>query len=118
MADFNVQISQWVEKADGNVVGFIRAFVLRMVERIKSYTPVETGRLRASIQAVPEPEHWNGGEPIVIGTNVEYARRVEYGFSGVDSLGRRYHQTGAGMFTRAAAESDDVAEQALSDIKQ
>ena len=116
MADFGLSIAEWAAKAGDRMDEFTRAFVLRMTERIKLYTPVLTGRLRASIQPDPPLSDWNGAEPIVIGTNVEYARRIEYGFDGADTLGRRYHQTGAGMFTRAAAEADQVAEEALSDI--
>ena len=29
---------------------------------------------------------------VLVGTNVVYARRIEYGFSGTDSLGRSYNQ--------------------------
>ncbi|KJK55643.1 HK97 gp10 family phage protein [Saccharothrix sp. ST-888] len=48
-----------------------------MVNTAKSLAPVDTGRLRSSIQAVPE-----GGRftfRITIGTNVTYASDVEYG---------------------------------------
>lgn len=71
---------------------------------------VDTGRLRASISS-----NWTGsgmakgkvkspaeaddgvGQPTkeltgVVGTNVEYARRLELGFVGTDSLGRIYNQ--------------------------
>lgn len=30
---------------------------------------------------------------VQVGTDVPYARRIEYGFMGKDKLGRRYHQT-------------------------
>ncbi len=71
---------------------------------------VDTGRLRASISS-----NWTGsgmakgkvkspaktedgvGQPTkeltgVVGTNVEYARRLELGFVGTDSKGRKYNQ--------------------------
>ena len=32
-------------------------------------------------------------EDAIVGTNVEYAARIEYGFKGADSLGRRYNQS-------------------------
>jgi hypothetical protein len=51
---------------------------------------VQTGRLRASIT------HQMGrdGQGLFaqIGSDVEYARRIELGFEGVDALGREYHQ--------------------------
>jgi hypothetical protein len=52
---------------------------------------VQTGRLRASItyRVIAEDVHKLWGE---IGSNVVYAKRLEFGFIGVDSLGRRYNQ--------------------------
>ncbi|MFD7410150.1 HK97-gp10 family putative phage morphogenesis protein [Kitasatospora purpeofusca] len=48
-----------------------------MVNHAKSLAPVDTGRLRSSIVAIPQ-----GGRftyTVTIGTNVEYAADVEYG---------------------------------------
>jgi len=71
---------------------------------------VDTGRLRASISSnwtgsgmargkvEPPAEADDGvGQPTkeltgVVGSNVEYARRLELGFVGADSLGRIYNQ--------------------------
>jgi hypothetical protein len=39
------------------------------------------------------------------GTNVEYARRIEYGFQGADSLGRNYSQA-AQPYLRPAVDED------------
>jgi len=47
---------------------------------------VDTGRLRSSI--THEIEGLTGR----VGSNVEYARRIELGFVGVDSLGRKFNQ--------------------------
>ena len=80
----------------------------------KESVPVDTGRLRASIST-----NWAGsgmsegktggqaeagdgaGQPqgpkelvYVVGTNVKYARRIEFGFVGEDSLGRKINQPG------------------------
>ena len=52
----------------------------------KKIVPVVTSRLRGSI--TNEVEETVGR----VGTNVEYARRVEMGFVGTDSLGRTYNQ--------------------------
>lgn len=38
----------------------------------------------------------------VVGTNVEYARRQEFGFAGADRLGRVYDQPGRHYMARAA----------------
>jgi len=53
----------------------------------KRLVPVVTSRLRNSI--TNEVEETVGR----VGTNVEYARRVEMGFVGADALGRIYNQS-------------------------
>lgn len=56
-----------------------------LIERdAKILAPVDTGRLRASITHRLEG---NSGKPsIVVGTNVEYAKAVEFGHSGMTIL--------------------------------
>lgn len=75
---------------------------------------VQTGRLRSSVSTnwtgsgqargktslpaksgdgVSQPTE-RSGFFVFVGTNVQYARRVEHGFYGKDSLGRRYAQEG------------------------
>ena len=53
----------------------------------KKLCPVDTTRLRTSI--TKEVEETVGR----VGSNVEYARRIELGFVGADSLGRVYNQS-------------------------
>lgn len=57
----------------------------------KGRAPVETGTLRRSIRS------WISREDVTetgysVGPTVVYARRIELGFHGPDSLGRVYHQ--------------------------
>lgn len=47
-----------------------------------------TGNYRRSWSARPVP----GAMAVVVGTNAPQARRLEWGFSGTDSLGRSYNQ--------------------------
>jgi len=85
---------------------------------------VETGNLREHIHAeslIDEPET----QVLQVAPFVEagnkwgfdpaYARRIEYGFIGQDSLGRNYHQA-AQPYMRPAA--DTVGSDALATIKQ
>lgn len=95
----------------------VKRGVLRVAMKIerqaKATCPVLTGRLRASIS-----QNWSGsgksrgdvepkanaedgaGQPptkpdtfsAVVGTNVKYARRIEFGFMDTDKLGRKYNQ--------------------------
>ena len=89
-----------------------------LVTEAQAIVPVDTGHLRDSIHAelveatdtrisvvvtpaFDEPNKW-GFEPA-------YARRIEYGFVGQDSLGRNYHQA-AQPYMRPAwdAKVDEV----------
>lgn len=82
---------------------------LLVQNRAKENAPFITGNLRRSVHigghsgeselAASETGTDIGGNKsdrdhaeVLVGTNVEYARRIEYGFSGTDSLGRSYNQ--------------------------
>jgi HK97 gp10 family phage protein len=79
----------------------------------KAIVPVETGNLRDAIhteQTVDEPEtQVQTVSPAVEagnkwGFDPAYARRIEFGFVGQDSLGRHYHQA-AQPYMRPAYET-------------
>ena len=53
----------------------------------KKKCPVLTGRLRSSIT------HEVKDRVGKVGTNVKYAKRIEFGFQGTDSKGRTYNQS-------------------------
>ena len=110
--DFEIEIDKWVEKAGADAKKFRVAFALNLVTAVKNNTPVDTGRLRASIGVIDATS-----DQITIGTNVEYARRIEYGYVGQDKLGRHYDQKGVGMFAQAVARADEIAEQTLMAIQ-
>lgn len=67
----------------------------------------------------PERSGARGTAAVRVGTNVEYAARVEFGFVGQDSLGRHFNQAGQPYLTRAATEKQGEAlkevEEALRD---
>lgn len=90
-ADFEIAIDRFVKKADRRLSGLPFAIGLDLLAFLKQNTPVVTGNLRASWHLKVEEKF------LVIATGVVYARRVEYGFSGEDSLGRLYSQSGRGM---------------------
>ena len=75
----------------------------------KTLCPVDTGRLRDSIATtlvVDEPDQ----QIAKVAPDTPYARRIEYGFVGPDSLGRQYHQA-AQPYMRPAFDvrKDDAA---------
>lgn len=57
------------------------------VQRVIQY---KTGTLRRSVHVEMTEDGLR--QVAMIGTNVPYARRLEYGFADTDSLGRVYHQ--------------------------
>lgn len=90
---------------------------LLVANEAKTNAPYLTGNLRRSIHVGGEGVSGNttgtdiGGQKVgkdyaevQVGTNVEYAARQEFGFSGADSLGRVYHQP-AQPYLRPALES-------------
>lgn len=61
------------------VVPLVEAAMEKGEEAARSYAPVDTGRLRASIDRTT-PAHLEGDEVVgEYGTRVEYAEYVEYG---------------------------------------
>lgn len=70
----------------------------------KQNAPVLTGNLRRSIHSEQLSPY-----TAMVGTDVVYARRIEYGFSGPDSLGRVYHQPPQPYMRPAYDEEGDHA---------
>lgn len=81
----------------------------------KQNAPVVTGNLRRSIHS-----EQLGALEAAVGTDVVYARRVEYGFNGPDALGRVYHQPPRPYMRPAFDENKDkaadVARAAIIDV--
>lgn len=77
----------------------------------------KTGTLRRSIRAeLVEPG------VVVVGTDVAYGRRLEYGFMGTDSLGREYHQAPTPYlrpaFRTKRAEAIETVQAGIRDVIQ
>ena len=58
------------------------------------------------------------GDRIVFGWTAEYARRMEYGFQGADSLGREYNQAGYAFMRTAANRWTAIVNETIADVKQ
>jgi phage gpG-like protein len=72
---------------------------------------IKTGRLRASVHAELKNGESHGidslnekiaSDEAIVGTNVVYAARTEFGFKDTDSLGRKYNQEGMSYLGYAA----------------
>lgn len=105
--------------------------------------PVDTGFLRASLKAVAGDPHfaltmapdaggvftWDGGEValVIAGAAItdtisavytaNYARRLEYGFIGQDSLGRTYNQAGRRFVALAAQQWPRIVSEVVTEAK-
>ena len=73
----------------------------------KRDAPWKSGTLKRSLHIEPDPDH-RGGVAVLIGTNVPYAARLEFGFVGADSLGRIYNQA-ARPYLRPAMDNNREA---------
>jgi len=91
--------------------GFLRASIVANVGSMPSGKTQPTGNRKYSERQTVSGEpisvsllKWEPGDKLLfIGWSAAYARRLEYGFSGQDSLGRTYNQQGMG-FLRGAVE--------------
>jgi len=70
---------------------------LSYIADVKKICPYKTGTLRRSIHVQP-PEHKGGVVVAYAGTDLKYARRLEYGFADKDSRGRVYNQAARPYF--------------------
>ena len=71
--------------------GALEAGALPIANAAKEAAPYKTGTLRRSIH-VERVSVSGAVAAVAVGTDVPYARRLEYGFSGADSLGRVFNQ--------------------------
>lgn len=132
-APFDVQIAAWVAKAKAREREFCIEFVQDLNEEVVRATPVKTGFLRASWWgSIGTPiENAGGGSvaqmnlvaaAIVPGdvyyamNGAAYAKRVEYGFVGEDSLGRKYSQAPRAFVRGTVARAGDIADAAAARV--
>lgn len=136
-----MEVTRFVEKAKARSNAALLAIAQDALARVKELTPVRTGNLRANWQVVaagdeaevmrisakatgtfaPPPENaaplsFKIGDTLLIMNPVVYARRIEFGYVGTDTLGRSYHQDGRGMMQQVIAEMPKIAEKAVQRI--
>jgi hypothetical protein len=76
-----------------------------------------TGNLMRSIKAIPK-ESTSTRCVFEIGSDMNYAARLEYGFSEKDKLGRQYHQKPRPYLRPALDENKDRVNEAFRDTFQ
>ena len=84
------------------LVRALRLGGLIIANEAKIRAPVLSGQLRRSIAVSTSTP--GGKAEARIGSNLEYARRIEFGFTGADRLGRVFDQSGK-PYLRPAAKA-------------
>ncbi len=123
---FRLDIQKFVEKAKGKTKQFAVEFIQELNAQVVQATPVKTGFLRNSWYAVlnAEPSGPGGGDvagmdivanELKIGdtfravNGAAYGMRVEFGFVGVDSLGRHYNQAPRSFVRTTLDRAESIA---------
>lgn len=83
------------------------------INQAKRDVPVDTGTLRRSIAVLSQSSDGPKAE-VAIGSDAPYAARIEFGFVGTDSLGRRYNQAGQPYLTPAIEQTKDAVAREFS----
>jgi HK97 gp10 family phage protein len=71
-----------------------------------------TGNLMRSIKAIPKTKSADRCE-FTVGSDMDYACRLEYGYTGPDKLGRTFHQAPRPYLRRAIDENKDNVNEAF-----
>jgi len=86
-----------------------RTGTLRRSIHIGGHTDLATDYQKPpDVPELPAPEIGAYDASVYVGTNLEYARRIEYGFNQADSLGRVYNQP-ARPYLRPAIDENGAA---------
>lgn len=130
MTGFAASVADWVNEVEGAAEAIFKESVQELVATAQSRVPIDTGYMKNSLlgstammppinpEAAPakgSSHPYTGGEitavingldlgeTVWLGYTAVYSLRLEYGFNGVDSLGRVYNQQPIG-FVRLAAQ--------------
>lgn len=141
MTDFSAQVDAWVNKTKERQTAVYRRSVELLAEEMTTTkpqggrVPFLTGNLARSLLASTSemPKMAEGpysgsnvglvtatlklDQPIWLGYQAKYARRMNYGFVGADSLGRVYNQSGNYFVEGAIANWQQIVNKAISEVK-
>lgn len=143
MSNFSAQVKGWADKTKKAQEHIFRMSVQKLADEILlpkergGNMPVDTGNLRrsllASTSAMPairsgsETFSDNSGQialvvgsasandTLYLGFQAAYARRMEYGFVGEDSLGRNYNQAGNHFVSLAVQKWQQIVDKAVKE---
>ncbi len=125
------QLEAWVAKAKGKTKEFAVEFIQDISQEVVIATPVKTGFLRGSWYGTINGgavgtvsgggfslslEDLNLGDIYTMANGAAYAARIEYGFVGVDSLGRHYNQQPRAFIRGTVDRAPEIAEAAAERV--
>lgn len=141
-ARFSSQIDAWVNQTEKRINAVFRLSTQKVISYMQENVPVRDGFLRASLvvlvnQDPPKADKTDedgmgpytdaymkmalagavAGDRIVSAYTMVYARRLEYGFNGTDSLGRSYNQPPRAWVRLAAQQWPQAVEAATKEAK-
>lgn len=140
MASFSSQVGAWASESEERLAAVRRRAVSLLGEEMSrtrpqgGAVPFDTGNLARSLMAstvsMPmtsaTPSHGGSvgavaatlelSDPVWLGYQAIYARRVNYGLIGADSMGRVYNQSGAHFVEAAVARWGEIVEQAVREV--
>lgn len=137
---FSAAVNKWTKETEQRSQDAFQMGVLDFFMHMRDTTPIDTGFLRSSLTlgkngAVPSgPNAEYGsvqndvqalnvigslklGDRVTMVYNATYARRLEYGFVGFDSLGRFYNQAGRFWITAAGKRYVSIMRAAATRIR-
>ena len=137
---FSNSVNAWVKKAQDKRQEAYHEGLKDFAAALQANAPILTGNLRASqqtsiagaVMAGPYKEYGStynlaasnavidsagDGDRVTFSYRAPYARRQEYGFTGVDSLGRYYSQPGKYWITRTSKQFVSIMRAAATRVR-
>lgn len=141
---FKASLGKWANKTQAQLDALARQSSQEVAKAVVIATPVDTGFLRGSWQPsvggdakLADPENvmldagganaasmialeiaqMKAGDVFHMRNNCAYARRLEYGFVGQDSLGRTYNQAGRYYVSDTVKSWRAIVQKVVADLK-
>jgi hypothetical protein len=145
LGQFTASVKAWALKSEQRMTAVFRTAAQTIANEVRipraagGNMPVVTGNLRRSLLASTSPlqgatqggsefadndgqinaviANATIGEVVYLGFQAAYARRLEYGFVGQDSLGRTYNQAPAAFVRSAVQRWPQIVNEATEQVK-
>ncbi len=120
--EFKLQLSKFAQKAEHKTQEFFTGFSQELSSEVSEATPVKTGFLRRSWHVTINGAKAEDVTQLKLGdifgyvNTAVYGARLEFGFVGTDSLGRKYNQAPRAFVRDTVARADIIASEVLAKI--